>query len=193
MYGYTVCGEQTRSPSKAARSETSSTSWAHRCRSGRSPQLPITFAAARQAVEHVRHCAPSSLTSRTGRLEYGRTVRLNAAPPTWLHAAATRESLPRLLLASASWQACRRLDVHPARRPRPPPPGKVVADESTMAYVYPTVPICMLHICINKLDHTGFIQDYVYPFNFLKTVVVLIMKCIERSQPSLCLSPFSPN
>jgi hypothetical protein len=26
----------------------------------------------------------------------------------------------------------------------------------------------MLHICTNKLGHTGFVQGYVYPVSFLK-------------------------
>jgi hypothetical protein len=70
--GYTVYREQTRSPSKAARSKRPLLA---------EPSLPITSAATGLAIGQVRHYAPSSLASRTGRLEYGRTVRPNAAPP----------------------------------------------------------------------------------------------------------------
>jgi hypothetical protein len=45
----------------------------------------------------------------------------------------------------------------------------------------------MLHTSINKLDHTGFIQCYVYPFSFLKDHHVLIYEGVSSNLSRLCV------
>jgi hypothetical protein len=58
-----------------------------------------------------------------------------------------------------------------------------------MAYVHSTVPIYMLHMCIHKLSHTGFVQGYVYPFSFLRTIMTLIMKGYRTISVVLVFEP----